>query len=298
MELKPLGEAYKGLFQELVARSKAAAEIDASNVYQPANLETRKYATKICSDNTAPGSHLENKENFIDFVRQVNAGKRGLILMEHYSNTDLPSFIYQLETDEAPECRELAEKIVAIAGMKLNEDNPYVRAVTESYSRVVIYPSRSKVKKMASAEDEEAAKAEEARAKKINLAAMRAMDECKKRGQVILVFPSGTRYRPGYPETKHGLREIDSYLRLFDVVLLVSINGMILRLRDEDMLNDLIGPAEVVFTAHKVLDCKSFRNEYLSTLPADEEDPKQKMIDHVMEILEDQHNSTESKLNG
>ena len=39
--------------------------------------------------------------------------------------------------------------------------------------------------------------------------------ELKKQGKIILVFPSGTRYRPGCPDTKRGLREIDSYLRLF-----------------------------------------------------------------------------------
>ena len=125
------------------------------------------------------------------------------------------------------------------------------------------------------------------------MAAMRAMDECKKRGEVILVFPSGTRYRPGHPETKRGLREIDSYLRLFDIVLLVSINGSCLKLRDEDMLNDLVGPEKMIFAAHKVIECKSFRNDFLASLPEDEKDPKQKMIDHVMDLLEEQHNEME-----
>ena len=120
------------------------------------------------------------------------------------------------------------------------------------------------------------------------------MDECKKRGDVILVFPSGTRYRPGKPETKKGLREIDSYLRLFDIVILVSINGCCLTIQDEDMLNDLIAPVNQIMAASPVIECKPFRKNFMDALPQDESDPKQKMIDHVMELLEEQHNKYES----
>ena len=146
------------------------------------------------------------------------------------------------------------------------------------------------------AQSEEEKKEEEQKARKINMAAMRAMDDCKKRGQVILVFPSGTRYRPGHPETKRGLKEIDSYLRLFDIALFVSINGSVLQMQpghEEDMLSDLCVRDKVVFTASKVIECKKYRKEFLDTLPADCEDQKQAMIDHVMEVLEKQHEETE-----
>ena len=127
---------------------------------------------------------------------------------------------------------------------------------------------------------------------------MRAMDACKKRGQMILVFPSGTRYRPGKPETKRGLREIDSYLRLFDYMLLVGINGNCLRINPEnpdDMLEDILEPGKVTLTAYPVLDCKNFREDVLSALPADEPDPKKKTVDKVMQILDEIHNQVESK---
>ena len=125
---------------------------------------------------------------------------------------------------------------------------------------------------------------------------MRAMDKCKRDGEVILVFPSGTRYRPGHPETKRGLREIDSYLRMFDVMILVTINGSALTIdmnNPDDMLADLVEPAVQIFGASPLIECKSFRKEYMATLPADDPDPKQKMIDHVMEIFEKQHERIE-----
>ena len=61
----------------------------------------------------------------------------------------------------------------------------------------------------------------------------------------------------------------------------------------EDMLSDLVGPDKLVFTSSPVIECKKFRSEYLSTLPENEPDPKQKMIDKIMDILEVQHENVE-----
>ncbi|MBQ0040295.1 MAG: 1-acyl-sn-glycerol-3-phosphate acyltransferase [Treponema sp.] len=294
MEYKTIREAYGTVFKQLAVNSVAAAKIDATNVYQPANQKNRELIDLMVSDNITPDSHIGGEENFLDFYNQVNQGKSGLILMEHYANTDLPALMYMLEHNGNPELADLSKRIVAIAGMKLNEDDPIVRAYAESFSRVVIYPTRS-LDKASKDVSEEEAKEEELKARKINLAAMKAMDECKRRGQVILVFPSGTRYRPGHPETKRGLREIDSYLRLFDICILVSINGSILKIQEgkEDMLSDLVVQDKVVFSASPVIQCKQFRKDYLATLPADEADPKQKVIDRVMQILEEQHDEVE-----
>ncbi|WP_294431788.1 1-acyl-sn-glycerol-3-phosphate acyltransferase [uncultured Treponema sp.] len=289
-------EKYAEMFKELANVSVAAAKIDETNVYQKENPATRKFMDKLVADNMAEGSRLEGKENFRAFLDAVKSGKHGLILMEHYSNTDLPALCYLLEHDLGEEGKDLSKRIVAIAGMKLNEANPLVRAFAESFTRVVIYPTRSLDKAEANAQSEEEKIEEEKRARTINLAAMRAMDKCKRAGEVILVFPSGTRYRPGYPETKRGLREIDSYLRMFDVMILVTINGSALTIdmnNPDDMLADLVEPAVQIFGSSPVIDCKQFRKEYLATLPADEADPKQKVIDHIMEIFDEQHEQIE-----
>ena len=292
-------EKYGAYFDQMIKMSTAAAKIDETNVYQKANPNTKKIMYKLVEDNTLPESHIGNKENFKAFLDAVKSGKHGLILMEHYSNTDLPALTWLLENDMGAEGKELADRIVAIAGMKLNEADDKVRAFAESFTRVVIYPTRSLDKAEANATSVEEAAAEEKKARTINLAAMRAMDKCKREGEVILVFPSGTRYRPGKPETKRGLREMDSYLRMFDVMILVSINGMILTIdpkNPEDMLADICEPAVQVFTASPVLDCKAFRKEYLEKLPSDHPDPKQAVIDHVMDYLEKQHNEVEKGL--
>ena len=294
-----LKEKFGDLFAEMVAHSKAAAKIDETKVYEEANPEMRKYMFKLLDDTFSADSGLGNLENFKDFYEKVvKQGKSGLILMEHYTNLDLPAIIYLLQKVGEPWADDFASRIVAVAGMKLNEASAGVRAFTEGFTRVVIYPTRSLNAVEEKGISQEDLKAEELKARKINFAAMRAMDACKKRGQMILVFPSGTRYRPGKPETKRGLREIDSYLRLFDYMLLVGINGNCLRINPDnpdDMLEDILEPGKVTLTAYPVLNCKKFREDVLASLPADEPDPKQKTVDHVMQILDEIHNQVENQ---
>ena len=294
---KTLKELYGKYLAELAQLSHAAEKIDETEIYEEANPQTRKYLSLITKDNLLPQSHINNIEYFKEFYDAiVTQGKTGVVMMDHYSNMDLPCFLDLLENSGQEWAKDFSRRIVAIAGMKLNEADPIVRALTESFTRVVIYPTRSLNAIEESNASEEEKEAERLRARKINFAAMRAMDGCKKRGQIILVFPSGTRYRPGKPETKRGLREIDSYLRLFDLLLPVSINGSVLRFNPEDpenMIMDIVVPDVVTLTAGKMIECKPFRNKILETVPADHPDPKQVTVDAVMAVLEELHGQEE-----
>ncbi|MDR0557194.1 MAG: 1-acyl-sn-glycerol-3-phosphate acyltransferase [Treponema sp.] len=280
-----LKERYGHLFGQLSELSHAPAKINEFNVYQEGNPSIRKMMDAMLKENLLPGSRLEGREYFADFFEQVKAGKRGLLLSEHYSNLDLPVIFYLLEHDGSDFGKEIAQRIVAISGKKLNEDNPLVRAYTEAFTRIVIYPSRS----LAKVTDPE----EINRGKKINMAAMRAMDRARLNKQIIAVFPSGTRYRPGCPETKRGVREIDSYLRIFDIMILVSINGSCLRLSPdnmEDMLADHVFHDKVIVASSPVIECKPFRKALINSIdPASGIDPKQATADRIMELLEEQH---------
>jgi glycerol-3-phosphate O-acyltransferase len=288
MDGLPLSERYKHLFDQLRQFSFAPDKVSELNVYQEGNPNTRKIIDSMVVENLLPGSRLEGREHFSDFLTQVAAGKRGILLAEHYSNLDLPILLYLLEHDEGDFGKEIARRIVAISGLKLNEEDPLVRAFTEAFTRIVIYPSRS----LAKVTDSE----ELNRGKKINMAAMRAMDETRRNRQIILVFPSGTRYRPGQPETKRGVREIDSYLRIFDIMILVSLNGSCLRLPpgdSENMLADQVFHDKVIAASSPVIECRPFREAILSNLgPCI--DPKQVTVNRIMELLEEQHTRYEA----
>ena len=98
------------------------------------------------------------------------------------------------------------------------------------------------------------------------------------------------------------MREIDSYLRMFDVMILISTNGNCLRINPEtpnDMLSDLVCNDVILMTASPVIDCKSFRNEVIASLGEKPEDrgidPKQASADKIMATLEAQHDAMEGE---
>ncbi|MDR1747490.1 MAG: 1-acyl-sn-glycerol-3-phosphate acyltransferase [Spirochaetaceae bacterium] len=294
MEPQPLKVRYRHLFKDLAALSRAENNITEENVFQPANKDILKIITGMLEENVLPDSELRGQEHLRDFLSRVKGGQRGLILMEHYSNFDLPGFYYFLQEKGGEAGRDIADRLVAISGLKLNEDNAMVSAWAEAYSRIIIYPSRG----LASITDPVKHAEEDARSKKINFASMRVMDRLRKEGKVLLVFPSGTRYRPGKPETRRGVREIDSYIRLSDVMMPVSINGNCLRISDkpEDMLEDMVYQDTIIMEAGPVLECKPFREEVLDSVPEEMEDKKQAVVDRVMDILLQMHEKNEAEL--
>lgn len=289
-----LAEYYKDLFPKLLEYSNVDRVITEHNVFQTPNYKIRELVNGMCREVLLPGSGIKNFANAEAFLQQLKEGKKGLILMEHYSNFDLPILIYMLSSTCGETGRELSERIVAIAGMKLNEDNPYIAAFAEAYARIVIYPSRS----LAAVTDPEEHKKEEQRSRLINIASMRAFERVRQEGNAVLVFPSGTRYRPGHPETKRGVREIDSYIKLSDVVMPVSINGNCLRIPESkhEMTEDVVFHDRLIMTAGNVCSAAALREEakqWAAQAEPDQTDRKQITVDYVMHILETMHTENE-----
>ena len=212
--------------------------------------------------------------------------------MEHYSNFDLPALHYLLRKS-GPEGAKIAESLLAIAGIKLNESNPVVLAFTEAYSRLIIYPSRSIEIIKRNLKDPKELVAEVMRSSTVNRAAMRALGELKKQGHLVLVFPSGTRFRPWDPSSKHGLREIDSYVKSFSKMCLVSVNGNVLRINPEgEMEEDLVCQDRMVFDISPVIECETFRDAVKHEHRM-REDKKQAVADTIMEELQSMHDEVE-----
>lgn len=282
---------YKDTFGVVLKNSRKQTVITPENVYQEANTKNLEILEGMVKGVVLPNSEIRHLSNLQDLLDRVKAGQKAIILMEHYSNMDLPILVYLLK-QHGDLGKEIADRLIAIAGMKLNEEDPVVCALSEAYSRIVIYPSRS----LASIKDPEVYKTEEARSRRINMASMRAFDTKRKEGKIVLIFPSGTRYRPGHPETKKGVREIDSYLRLSDIMVLISVNGNCLRIPEKSgpdgMLDDVVVKDRIVLDVSPVYNCKGFRDEAQRNKP-DAEDTKQVSVDHVMQLLEEMHITNE-----
>jgi glycerol-3-phosphate O-acyltransferase len=283
-----LSEAYKDIISQLVQRAKTQnLTVTEDNVYQKASKDLLPLIDKILESITLPGSGIYGIENLNALLKKANEGASCLLLLEHYSNFDLPAFSYLLRQEENGG-KELEDAIIAIAGLKLNAD-PFVAAFIAAYSRLVIYPSRSLWHL-----DPEKDRDEMILGRAINRASMKTLNEIKTQGKLVLVFPAGTRYRPWEPSTKRGVREIDTYIKSFDYMCLVAVNGEVLRVREGNMMDDYISPDIIQYTAGPVISTEEFRKSHRENAEAAGiEDKKQAVVDAIMAELEIMHNKVE-----
>ncbi len=293
--LGPIREVYADLGRTMVANSGQPQAVTTENVYQEANTDNRLLMNQIVDELVLPGSAIIGVENLAQLHKRSCSGETCLILMEHYSNFDIPSLFHLLVRQHRIEA---AEAIIAIAGMKLSEDSGFVKAFSESYTRIVIYPSRS----LESITDPELLEEERKRSKRLNMAATRQMIRMKHKGRMILLFPSGTRYRPGKPDTKRGVKEVDSYIKSFDTMIFVAIAGNVLRIHPTgDMSRDLATKDVMILKVSEPVSCEEFRTAARNSAP-EGVDPKRHVADTVMARLEEMHIAAEeiqqNRLNG
>jgi glycerol-3-phosphate O-acyltransferase len=279
---------FEPLIEQMIANSTGAPVVTEENVFQPGRPANKPLLHQIIKDLLLPGSRIIGKEHLLELHHLAKKKKPCLILMEHYSNFDLPC-LYELLERGSEEYREAADAIVSIAGVKLNEESKLVLAFTEVFTRVVLYPSRG----LESITDPKQRRDAEKRRARLNIAAMKKLMSLRKDGRMILVFPSGTRYRPWDPSTAHGLKEIYTYLKFYSHMVLVAINGNTLVPNphggmDEDFpTRDLM-----IYTVRGVQKCSEFRRKALKTCERDA-DPKQHVADSVMSSLRKLHDRTE-----
>lgn len=287
-------ERYMPLIKEMMKTMGAQKELSDRDIYQEGRAEFLPFIDKILEEHLLPGSGIDGIENIENLLERAQQGESGLLLLEHYSNFDLPAFHYLLRK-AGPKGTAIAKALVAIAGIKLSESNPIVSAFTQAYTRVVIYPSRSLEIIKRNFKDPNKLYHEMMRGMSINRAAVKTIATVKHSGKLVLVFPAGTRYRPWDPSTKRGVREIASYIKGFDNFCLVAVNGNILRINPTgEMEEDLLNADKVVYTAGKVQ-----RSEYFLERIKEEhhfrDDKKQEMVDEVMSELEAMHAEAEKK---
>jgi glycerol-3-phosphate O-acyltransferase len=269
---------------------KIETTITEHNVYQEGSAILLPFLDRIVQNLILPGSGVDGMDNLEELLDKARSGASCLLMVEHYSNLDLSLFSW-LTRQAGGRGPEIDKALVSIAGMKLNEESPVVATMASAYTRLVIYPSRS-VDHLDAQKD----RAEITRSNTINRAAMKALQKIKTEGKIILVFPSGTRYRPWDPSTKKGVRETDSFIRSFDYMCCVALNGEVLHIHQGDMLEDSVSQDLVRVTVGKVRSCEEFREQARAAAEAAGiEDKKQAAMDAVMAELETMHTAAEER---
>lgn len=281
-------EKYGHIAKLMMENSRHPDRITHDTLYQESNIKNRELVEQVLNDLLLPGSDIVGYGRLQELFARAQAGQSGLVLMEHFSNFDIPGLDYLLRS-KGSEGAHIADSIVSLAGMKLNEENRFVQAFTEGYTRIVIYPKRSLDRITDSAERVQ----EERKAKEINHSALREMIRCKHSGKLILVFPTGTRYRPGDPDTKRVLRTVDSYIKSFDSLVFIGIAGNLLVPSESgDMTEDRVEQDVMSYYVSEPLDCKQYR-ERVRSAAGSGPDPKQFVADRVGEELERAHEAAE-----
>lgn len=287
-------ERYKPLIARMMAGRGEQKQLSEKDVFQEGRADILPYIDQILEDHLLPGSGIDGFDNLKELMRRAEKGESSLLLLEHYSNFDLPAFHYLLRR-LGDEGRSIADALVSVAGIKLNESNPVVAAFAQAYTRIVIYPSRSLEILKQNYKEPGKLYHEIMRSMSINRAAVRTLASVKTSGKLVLVFPAGTRFRPWNPASKKGVREIASYVKSFENFCLVAINGNTLRINPSgEMEDDLLHMDKVVFTAGSV-----HRSEALIAHIKEEhhfkEDKKQELVDHLMDALETMHTEAEKR---
>ena len=279
---------FAGIIERMIANSTGAPVVTEDNVYQEGKAANKPLMRQIVKDVMLPGSRIIGRENLLELHRLAQRKKHCLILMEHYGNFDIPCLYELLESYGEDYCK-VADAIVSVAGVKLNEESKLVLAFTEVFTRVVLYPSRG-IK--AIADPKERHEAEQRRAR-INIAALKMLNTLRRDGRLILVFPSGTRYRPWEPSTARGLKEIDTYLKFYSHMVTVAVNGNCLVPTPQGgMDDDMLTQDVMIYTVSQVRKCSEFRRQALKSRQH-EQDPKQHVADSVMAALMRLHERTE-----
>lgn len=251
-----IDDQFRKVTEQLIRNSQQEQAVERDRVFQPANLENRALVEQIIAKLVLPGSRIEGYENLLELFHRAQRGESCIMLLEHYSNFDIPCLFYLAKQYE--EGKELTDSIVAMAGTKLNEESRFVLAFTEAYTRIVIYPARMLTALEGKPEYDEA----RARSRIINRSALREMIRVKNTGHIVLLFPAGTRYRPGKPETKTLLLDTDSYLKGFQNMVMIGIAGNTLHVdATGDMEKDVPGTDVMVYNVGPVTESRSFRAE-------------------------------------
>ncbi len=280
-----LREIYGEYAKRLLKGSIAPRIVTDRTVFQQANLKNRAIVHEILSDCVLPNSSVINLEHLETLARYSREeGQACLILMEHYSNFDLPGLCYLLSM-QGDGARQIDEQIVAMSASKLNEESDVVLAFSEGYSRIVIVPARRMAHMMASAGRKEQMRA----AFSINRAASREIHRIKNEGRIILMFPAGTRYKPGDPDTKRILPIVYSYIRRFDYIVFVGIAGQVLHFNNyHDMTSDYVTKDWLFYAASEPYAMRDFRKE-AKIDNVDGESKKQRIATAVEKKLNDMH---------
>jgi glycerol-3-phosphate O-acyltransferase len=272
-------------YSEKMTANYCSAEnqkITPANVFQEGIRHNYDLFIELVDRLMLPGSGVEGAKHLTKALSLIEQKKSILFLMKHVGNFDVPCF-YSLLSREGTPYQDILDRIVFIAGRKLNEDSMFVKTYTEIFSRLVIVPNRE-IPQETPGESPAQKSHREAVIKEaslINRAALRMMIQLKKEGRIIVLFPMGGRPKPWLKEK--GVKETTSYMKLFDYVNFIEMKGNLMpvgkKMEEESPQRD-----KIVFVISEPVLTKTYLEESrkLFGMQTEETDFDQFNVDRVM----------------
>ena len=282
----PEGDASVVFADQLAELRRQANDIDDGSTPAADNLtpetvvrwghQNRHLIAGLCRRLLLPGSKIVGLSNFRELVRHAQDDKACLLCLNHRSNLDVPTLDALLaDHGEAG----LFDSLIWITGRTLEEDTDVTRMLVQCFNRLIVTPHRWFHSGRTEAEVHEA--------KTINVAAERALSRLRHEGWVCALFPAGTRVRPDDESTKQAIAETDSYLRMFDYLLLCNIDGCTLPVsRSQDFTHEVPKLDRVIFSFGSVQPTDQWRAEMAARYPdLDQREASARAIGEEIEAL-------------
>jgi glycerol-3-phosphate O-acyltransferase len=257
-------------------------KITPANVFQEGIRHNYDLFIELVDRLMLPGSRVEGAKHLTKALSLIEQKRSILFLMKHVGNFDVPCF-YSLLSREGTPYQDILDRIVFIAGRKLNEDSMFVKTYTEIFSRLVIVPNRDIPQETPSESPEQKSHRETVikEASLINRAALRMMIQLKKEGRIIVLFPMGGRPKSWLKEK--GVKETTSYMKLFDYVNFIEMKGNLMPV-GRDMTEESPQQDKIVFLISEPVLTKTYLEESrkLFEMQTEETDFDQFNVDRVM----------------
>ena len=270
--------------------------ITQENVYQPGNRWNLPVILELMEQLLLPGSELQGSDHLDHCLEQIDAGKRILFLAEHAGNFDVPAFYY-LVGRASPHYRRILDRLIYIAGRKLNEESEVVKMYTEIFSRIVIVPRRELLgpRHEETEANREARLAEERAAAAINRAAFRRMAQLKRKGHIFCLFPLGG--RPKGDKDNLPVKETTSYLKAFDLAYPIAMVGNPLPATAGPMDQELPVQDRVIFRVGAPITCADYlvASRMLWEASGSPLDFEQFTVNRVMDLLDELHQAAAAR---
>ncbi|MBW1828824.1 MAG: hypothetical protein JRI74_05335 [Deltaproteobacteria bacterium] len=257
-------------------------KITPANVFQEGIRHNYDLFIELVDRLMLPGSRVEGAKHLTKALSLIEQKQSILFLMKHVGNFDVPGF-YSLLSREGTPYQDILDRIVFIAGRKLNEDSMFVKTYTEIFSRLVIVSNREIPPETPGAPPEQRSLREAVikEASLINRAALRMMIQLKKEGRIIVLFPMGGRPKPWLKEK--GVKETTSYMKLFDYVNFIEMKGNLMPV-GKNMAEESPQRDKIVFVISEPVLTKTYLEESrkLFGMQTEETDFDQFNVDRVM----------------